>query len=397
MRKLWLLFGLMSCCFAAEEEPKVFFLHLPKAGGITLRSMIEDHYMQEATGKKMLLFPNTPSEKVEHAFKRRAFVHGHLLYSEVKEMASSFKKIALMRDPIERVISEQHYIMERIPPEERACVLQEHFLPLKGEPIETASNIACLFFSQLDPRDPAISIEQHLASAKQTLDGFDFVGITEQMEESVDVFYKQMGWEVPKWMPMHNITPRQEVVAAGVREAIAERNKADIELYEYAKKRFEALKAEVHPISAQSDLLWASEIDYSFNQPLDGWGWCPRETLPEGIFRWLCSPEEGHIFFPLASDADYIVKLSLYLPAKLLKQLHVTINGHRLHWEAKQKTALEQERWVEIEGRVPRRWIKKGEKTDLEISIKDPKRKPQEDSYRGRCGANWIRFFSSAS
>lgn len=388
------LVGILCVIMTARAEERIFFLHLPKSGGITFRSVLADRYAQSECPK--LMFPDVQEDDFKAAARQYLLVHGHLLYFRVQPHVKDFKKVTILRHPVDRVISEHNYILNRIHPKPREQMLREHGLPEKGDPIETAENVACRFFSKLNPLDPTIPIEKHLESAKEVLSTeFDFVGITEKMEESIQLFYHYMGWQVPEWTPVHNTTEREKTYPQEVLDAIAKRNWADIELYQYAVKLFEAQKMRQATLVQEEKITWVSAVDYDFNQALDGWGWCPRENLPEGTFRWLCSPEKGMMAFPLEAGFNYRFKAKVYIELKLISSLRILVNNHVLKVTVNvQEDCKEKDKyvWAEVEGSIPKDWIVEAKKTQIEWIIDDPKRVPSLDAYRGRCGSNRIQI-----
>ena len=385
----WLLCVLLSIgCFAEE---KIFFLHIPKSGGLTFRAILQDHY---ALGTYKNGSDMENSETLFPSLQDYSLICGHFLYSEIKEPLAGFSKITVLRDPVSRVISEHHYILSREHQKKGikknpAEVCKEHFLPSEGDPIETAENIACKCLSQLDPSDLSIPIEKHLESAKKSLaQDFAFIGITERMEESIALFHRLFGWTSPPWTPVHNTTSEKKPYPQEVLDAIARRNWADIELYKYAVELFEKQKANLLPRSSQEKIAWVDRIDFDFRAPLDGWGWCPREDWPEGIFRWLCTPERGLIAFPLQSGKNYLLETRLNIPSELLSSFRMTVNGTPIQY----KTKKLKKSWFVLNATIPSKCIQEGKKTQIEFMIEDPERKPSKDSYRGRCGSNLIRI-----
>ena len=220
-----LFFLLFSGTLLFSEE-KIYFLHIPKTGGVSVTALLRSHY--------------TPEQK------RGAFAllrSKHVYYHRVKNRYKGYKFITFLRHPIARVLSEHRFCLQTFAPH----ILKSHFLPPDGDPIETASNVACKILSGLDPEDRTISIEQHLESAKKTLaEDIFFLGITEKMDESMEILYKWMGWQLPEKIPFLNMTDHsKEFYSPEVVDGIAKRNWADIELYQYALKLFEDQKTDI--------------------------------------------------------------------------------------------------------------------------------------------------------
>ncbi len=387
MHFLFLLF-ITAFCFAEE---KIFFSHIPKTGGLTIRSLLENHYSQDdiSIGLSCLFNKKDP---IIDPFSNKKLICGHFFYSKAGPYTEDYRKITFLRDPVERILSEHHYIFDR-EHRDRSRILKQHYLPLEGDPIDTAANIACKFLSRLDPSDPLVPIEQHLESAKDVLmNDFDFIGITEEMDESIALLCNFLGWELPTEIAIHNVTDRKQTqYSQDVLEGISKRNWADIELYQFAKKLFEVEKQNRVSYIKKEEITWVNEIDYDFKQPLDGFGWCNRENWPEGIFRWLCSSEKGHIEFPLIARFDYHMQLRLLIKTSLLPILSISVNNIVLSHQVKSLDDLMNEyQWYVCHVHIPQEVLQEGKKTKLTIAIDDVDRIPVRDSYRGRCGLSRI-------
>ena len=102
------------------------------------------------------------------------------------------------------------------------------------------SNHQCLFLSSYDPRDPTITIEQHVESAIENLNhAFWFVGITEELDDGIRTLFSMMGWGDPGEIHRRNISPpTSETFSEDLLEDIRQRNWADIRLYKCAKELY---------------------------------------------------------------------------------------------------------------------------------------------------------------
>ncbi len=381
----WILLLFLGIhCFAQE---KIFFLHIPKSGGITFRSLLEEQYhCNEAA-----FFIDANAFNDESIDPECRLLAGHILYSKVKNLVQDFKKVTLLRNPIERVLSEHYYICNRVDPS-KTNIRKKHLLPSEGDPIETASNVACQFLSQLDPTDPSILMQQHLESAKRTLsEECIFVGISEEMQTSIQLFFQSQGWEVPAEIPTHNTTKRDQTdYPPALLEGIARRNWADIALYDYAKELFKKTKEGVPSILIQQPSSLVNQIDYDFLSPLDGSGWCPRERFYDGKFRWLSSTENGSIKFPLLHDQGYTVQLEIFIPRDLLAYLSFSVDGIFLPHSMKHLEGNGEYQWFQVLFQIPASFIERDKKTQIRIALQDPHWIVPLDSYRGRCGCRRI-------
>jgi Galactose-3-O-sulfotransferase len=90
-------------------------------------------------------------------------------------------------------------------------------------------------------RDPSRLDEEALEEAKRNLESFLVVGLTERFDESFILVRRALGWKLPMY-ETHNVTrrPKSEPPSPEAIEAIRERNRLDLELYDHARKLFSA-------------------------------------------------------------------------------------------------------------------------------------------------------------
>lgn len=238
-----LFFVLSICSWIAKpvyghEQDILIFYHIPKTGGMSVSSVIDAQF-SPATICKYGYYYEIEDKQIEELSKSR-FIRGHFFFQSPLSDIKYGKAITFLRDPIERVLSEQRYL-EQYYINNPEIVYQNHYL-LPGNPTETVSNQYCRFLSGYDRCDMTITDAIHLAKAKYNLENiFFFVGLTEKMEASIWVLHTLMGWEMPKNIPRHNTTRKdRQLEDPALIESIRQRNWADIELYEFAKVLFES-------------------------------------------------------------------------------------------------------------------------------------------------------------
>ncbi len=233
----FLAFVLHSSNLLFSNEEVLIFYHIPKTAGTTINFLLNQQF------EKNLICPDNFYYELESRpidyLRQFKFFRGHFFFNSNLQLLENAKKIVFLRDPIQRVLSEQKFFQIRYGPTKQYRLYREHYLP-EGQPIETMSNHQCLFLSSLDRSDPSITAEMHFASAKENLlNEFFFVGITERIEESVGVLYKLMGWQIPDTIPRLMATHwGLDYVNDQILEEIRQRNLLDIQLYELAKDLF---------------------------------------------------------------------------------------------------------------------------------------------------------------
>lgn len=232
---IYLLF--FACCFPVflllsyNKFDNLIFYHIPKTGGSTITFLLNQQFDIKDICPDDFYFQI--EERSFDNLKQFKFFRGHFFFNSNLKSIKNARKIVFLREPIQRVLSEQRFWKTHYVGRESDLYV-EHFL--KDSPI-LMNNHQCLFLSSFDREDPMITSEMHLASAKENLlKEFFFVGITERLEESLLALYMLMEWPIPDFIPRLNSTNLElENVNDQMLEEIKQRNLLDIELYEFAQ------------------------------------------------------------------------------------------------------------------------------------------------------------------
>ena len=215
-------------------EPLIF-VHIPKTGGQTVASLIDGRFDRKRIFPGYFYFNLDENKKKNLA--DYDLIRGHFFYSQICLLRG--KKVTFVREPIKRTLSEHRFWLRYDRSPGTNALVRLHYLPV-GDPLYVMSNHQCLFLSSYNPKDPTITIEQHLESAIQNLtNDFYFVGITEELDDGVRALFSMMGWKDPGTIPHRNATkPTSETFSEALIEEIRQRNWADIKLYECAKELY---------------------------------------------------------------------------------------------------------------------------------------------------------------
>jgi len=217
----------------------IIFMHIPRAGGGTFAGRIISligkqvpgwtKYKYHTRNAEHKLFIGDTSVYVPVSTGHFNCVHGHFPYHE------SYKKsflCTMVRDPVKRRLSKYTY----------------HMTYSKNKDITYMDSITGNL-----PNIPGIDWNnmQTLFFNGATVDDFDFIGIMERYEESVELFFRKLGLKntmKKEWYKSRNkegeewytnqskfiYTPTDEET-----EIVRERNSKDIDLYNKALEKFE--------------------------------------------------------------------------------------------------------------------------------------------------------------
>lgn len=239
-----------------NNQPTIIYLHLPKCAG----NSIYDLFLQEYGRFRVLvecLSPQNNANKIKwklnpfNAWRYRA-VCAHMPYGAHRYLKHAVYT-TILRHPVERVISSYFYSKEnhfdkygkRI---REGKLTLEQFSAMQG--IENTmtrwlypyENFTVVNLGQhvLYGKDKRLS-ESYLEGAKKTLDQCCAVGIFEDLEKSICLFKKILGWSDDISLTWKNKTRSKQDASnidGNTIAAIAEANAIDLLLYEYAKEKY---------------------------------------------------------------------------------------------------------------------------------------------------------------
>lgn len=210
----------------------LLFLHIPKAGGSTLKAILGREYAGRATWTAD--WPT--AEDVAQLEDRAAIelVEGHFRFGLHRLFPQEATYITLVRDPVDRVVSHYDYVR------------REEAHPLHDEVISRGLDLREYVESGLSGELENGQVELlaeggGLEEAKRNLvEHFPVVGVTERFDESILLFQREFGWRLPLYARV-NVTDkkRRSTIDTRTRALILERNELDAGLYAFAVERLE--------------------------------------------------------------------------------------------------------------------------------------------------------------
>lgn len=257
------------------ESELLFFLHVPKTAGISLTAILDANF---TPGAILAASDWTKAGEVIEGVKGMSAVErarvrcvcGHYWVGPGDGAVYDHFSVdpivlTVLRDPVARTASAhqhvmrwpEHWLREKIGIGEEGTMSLHDFVEHPGAQGEIANLQTRLVVGAvpgnplLGDSDPEKAVpftdEELLELAKQRLDSFAWVGLTERMEESVGLLTARMGWATVEELPNLNFNPvpsAEVELAPKTRAAILERTALDAELYAYAAERLERELAE---------------------------------------------------------------------------------------------------------------------------------------------------------
>jgi len=246
-----------SLTFELADDDVLFFVHIPKTAGSSLIEILDKHFSSEeilplhsaSSSKSFEAFPAKQLEKIR-------LVHGHFPYGPFdrgiyRYIVKNPVCITMLRDPIKRTISEYQHILRRFENRHHHAVLSEglSLFDFASDPrfsknvVNRQTYMVAGRFYRLRRGDhhAGISDETRLEMAKQRLEQFAFVGLTERFDESIQLLSYTFGWDLLDEMPRINVSPtpsRSDTISEESRKMILKQTYLDQQLYQFAENLF---------------------------------------------------------------------------------------------------------------------------------------------------------------
>jgi hypothetical protein len=158
-------------------------------------------------------------------------VIGHFMYQHVSKLRSARFLMTFLRDPIDRVVSNYHFLRTR----SRLC--DDRNVLMITANFQTKALAHKIRPDVLDETMTSALLE----NAERNLGTFDFIGICEYFDDSVRVLSEMLGVELSA--KKLNVNPDRRFAASTAEELDIARslNRLDIQLYDKARSRFERI------------------------------------------------------------------------------------------------------------------------------------------------------------
>lgn len=236
------------------DARQVFFLHLPKTAGISLRHLIGDGVPPER------ICPVTDWQGLKTLTRPLAdynLIMGHIHYAVVPQLRRGARVVTFLREPIARALSAfrhlerginhpRHALVKREAPDLAAALrhpeLRFDFLAPYTRFLGARARS---WYRPRAPRFDQLSIRVEpdramLRRALRAVEAMDFVGITEDFAIDAPRCLALLGRPVPAALPRLNTADRPSDIAelpAAVLSELRDRLRFDLEVYEAAVSR----------------------------------------------------------------------------------------------------------------------------------------------------------------
>ena len=215
-----------------ENKDKVIFIHVPKTGGTTINSAMNNTFWQTEVGFNYRhILPNKKSNS------------GDIFDSKNINKYKEYVIFMMLRDPVDRLISEYYFIKER----------KEFIDLIKNKPKNfeayiknrQTQNAVVNFLRGRRMYDLHAAKQEDLNEVLHVIDNNPIhTGVFEQFAESLYYFGEKTGIKWKKNIEVKRMTfkrPKAKEISNKIRDLIVEHNQLDVELYAHGLKNFNNL------------------------------------------------------------------------------------------------------------------------------------------------------------
>ena len=232
--------GADDCC--------VVFVHLPRTGGTTVAKVLDRKYRSRVLHLETLWKPLASVGDLP--FDERAaarVVTGHVHYGVHEYIPRECVYVTMLREPVARIASmyrfirgnPKHWLHDELVRSEMGL---EEFAETAADPgvdnhqTRLIAGIGSGEFGQPQSELGADALE----TAKRNLRAFEVVGLTERFDESFILLRRALGWRLPMYMSVNAARTEGERLDGRALATIRERNRLDLELYDFGRELFAA-------------------------------------------------------------------------------------------------------------------------------------------------------------
>jgi len=241
------------------------FNHFPKTGGNSFLALCRKNLAEADISPHLteIELRMAPRERFEHY----RLIRGHFSIPTQVRIAPGSYTLTLLRHPIRTIAST--YQFWRIVPDRSAAIMKARelsfaeFVRFYGDSPLVIRNPYTHHFAGLRVNMLGVRADDATlrASARHNLAAFDYIGICEEFEASARLLSRELEWRIPAAMPRENSSgsePVFEQIDPETMDFLVERNRLDLELYEYGRELFhqrcsQALRGSEGPATPRPD------------------------------------------------------------------------------------------------------------------------------------------------
>ncbi len=336
----------------SAKRPPLFFLHIPKTAGVTLRTYLRNQYPASAVAPEAWeqLVDLTPEQR-----KQIRLLQGHFPWCLRDFLPGDVNVMTFMREPISRTISVLKHLsrdptfhplhaqckgrslsdMLQMMEVRNACANTQTALLSARSSLDETMEFAKAFIASGSHMDYGSNEPgPDLALAQARLHDMAFIGLVEAFDIAVLMLADLFHLHPPTVALSMNTAPIEQdtVISPEDMDILREINKLDIELYNSARTIFNERRSPIDPnmvidrqVRAGQYRIDGPRVDLALSDPMPGSGWYECEWNDKRIpYRW--SSGAATLEVPLKPQSLYRFEGRLY-GRRDLSQLRIAVDG----------------------------------------------------------------------
>jgi Sulfotransferase family len=230
------------------HEP-LFFIHIMKTAGSTLRRHIRQRFEDEQLYPSRSLdsdlheanssVPYLLSRPPERYTQTRAYM-GHFPYLVVEALNTPLLTMTVLRDPVDRVVSHLGHLRRYSPAHKDWRYEELYDDPYLGLSLLRNHQVKIFALTEADHpasyRHELVIDDARLELAKANLDAVALVGLVERFDEFLAVVESRLGWKLDRSM-RRRVGGVHDHVPGSLLKRIAADHEPERELYDHASRR----------------------------------------------------------------------------------------------------------------------------------------------------------------
>jgi hypothetical protein len=339
--------------FKIANRGPIFFLHIPKTAGTSLRTYLRNQY-QPVDVMPAENWPELIQKNVHPA--DYLLIQGHLFYNLRQTLKPKTPVVAVLREPLTRTLSglrhlqrdsNFHILHSRAVGKSIQQLLRDPVIMRQQANIQAAALCASVppdevrqyLLRTLPDRSQAEASDLEnpptLELALQRLVEIDFLGTFDDLSSLMSTMAEAMDYHPASHLSLSNEAPSATTTLDGLTsedlEILREHNRIDLELYQSAKDLV-TLRSRLHALlrlaarNMYSCPTEAFEIDLA--GPVPGHGWHTADQEGDAVWRWTGPEPQFTLEICLQRGVSYDAEMRVNAPeADRIKMLTLRLNG----------------------------------------------------------------------